>query len=455
VRPPGQKPPVLPEGTVIDGRFELREVLGAGCFGAVYRARQLVFGHALRDVALKLFAADKVTPDNLREVFNDAVTLIALQEEDPLLEVRRHMIEVYDIGLVERPTRQAFMSMKLVPGKKTLEDEIRRFAQGGMPLATALGLLRQLLVPLAWMHALPVPAVHGDLKPDNVLVTPNGEIVLTDFGLAARLPLASLGGAIAYQAPETLLQQGANARSDVYGVGLIWYEMLTGRQPFHGVDLEAQANGDVTAQVHAHAAARKWPIRAATPVEDPQAPGRIPPASERHEELRGHPQLEAMLNRCLAYRQSDRYANARLVLADLDTYARTRAIPVIEEVIDTDTDVSIALPQTERTPEQLVADAMAHLAQRAPDRALACVERALRHRPGDIAARIVEAKARFALDDATGGIRACSDAVRLAPKDSRVLDQVADVLDAAGKRGVARSYRDQAAELRKQPRRRS
>jgi len=89
-----------------------------------------------------------------------------------------------------------------------------------MPLATAMWFLRQLLVPLAWMHTLDVPVVHGDLKPDNVLLTPSGDVVLTDFGLAAHLPLRSLGGAISYQAPETLLQHGADSRADIMSSGM-------------------------------------------------------------------------------------------------------------------------------------------------------------------------------------------------------------------------------------------
>src|ERR1700730_5276953 len=76
-------------GTVLDQRFELREFLGAGNFGAVYRAKQLVFGRPIRDVALKLFKSDRVTRENVHEVFADAVTLIGLQEECPDPDVGR------------------------------------------------------------------------------------------------------------------------------------------------------------------------------------------------------------------------------------------------------------------------------------------------------------------------------------------------------------------------------
>lgn len=427
------KRPTLPPGTVLDDRFELGPLLGAGSFGAVYQAKQLVFGKPLRTVALKLFEADRVNPGNVRDVFGDAVTLIGLHDESPDPEVTRRLIQVYDIGLVKSPQPRAFMSMKLVPGKKTLETAVRRWQAAKMPVATALSFLIELLTPLAWMHTRDVPVVHGDLKPDNVLLAEDDQtLILTDFGLAARLPLGSLGGAIAYQAPENLAGHPAEPPADVYAVGLIAYELLTGRQPFADADLEATAAGDGD-HVRRHQAARKWPIRPARGGDDSP---RIPPASEVNAELRAHPQLEAIVNRCLAEWQADRYPNARLLLADLLEYRASGAV------------VGLAAAPTAGRPtaakaSHTLADAEALLATRQFDAALAAVKSNPSTR-----ARLVEVRAKFGLGHLQDAYALCHAARAAAPDDPDVCVILADVLDALKKPIQAAAQRKLADELR-------
>ena len=107
---------------------------------------------------------------------------------------------------------------------------------------------------------LSTPAVHGDLKPENVMLTLDSRLVLVDFGLAARMPLGVRGGTIAYDAPEKLLGLIGGPLADVYSVGVIWYELLTGLHPFKDVGLDATARGDADGYTQAHIASRKWPI---------------------------------------------------------------------------------------------------------------------------------------------------------------------------------------------------
>ncbi len=439
---------VLSPGTVLDDRFKVLDFLGAGSFGVVYRAQQLVFGEGLREVALKLFDSASLTPTTMQELFSDAVTLIRLQEETPRPEVSRHMIQVYDLGVLRTPAQRAFMSMKLVPGKRTLETAVRRFRDaGGMPLETALGFLRQLLVPLAWMHTLDDPVVHGDLKPDNVLLSgPSDLVVVTDFGLAAPVLLGTAGGEIHYQAPETLLGQPGGPPSDIYGVGLIWYEMLTGRNPFMSVEPENGAT-DQASVIRALQQARKWPIRAAEPTDRPGWEQRIPPASEINEELRDHPQLESMLNRCLAYLASQRYGTARALLDDLDQYVARGKVTVhlppsaAPEVGN--------LKLLAKTPASLVEDSRNLLAQGRAAEALLQAEGALRQNPKLLDALLATARAHAKMGQLAKARETCARAQGLAPRDPQVLLAMADVLEAEGNAGLARALRQQASTQRR------
>ena len=439
----------LPPGVVLDDRFEIVERLGAGAFGAVYRARQIVFGRKLREVALKLFETEKIGAENFGEVFNDAITLIGIQEESSYAASARHLIQVYDIGVLKTPDEQAFMSMKLVPGRKTLQDAVRRWRHGGMPIETALGYLRQILIPLAWMHTLDIPVVHGDLKPDNILLADDSMLVLTDFGLAARLPLGSRGGAIAYQAPESLLHVSAKAPADIYAIGVIWYELLTGRHPFQDVGLAAIADDDQQALIRAHIEARKWSIRPADPVAPNEQDQRIVPASEINKQLLDHPQLEAMLIRCLQFDQSKRYLNAKLLLTDIDRYVETGRLGtiVIQPKSDGEDPEIVLQP---KTPEIRVQDALSLLKQGQLDTALDQIELALRQKKDFVAAILAKARILTAKKDFKNAREACVKAQQIDPKDPDVFGAMADVLLSQGKTDLARNMRSQEQQLRQE-----
>jgi serine/threonine protein kinase len=442
----------LAAGTVLDDRFQIVSFLGAGSFGEVYKATQLILGQRFREVALKLFTADRVTAANVDEIFSDAIVLIGLQEENPTFEVVRRLVQIYDIGFLKSPERRAFMSMKLVPGNRTLETEVRRFATiGGMPVALSLRYLRQLLIPLAWMHTLDSAIVHGDLKPDNVLLTEASDIVLTDFGLAARMPLSSLCGAIAYQAPEKLLGSDANSASDVYAVGLIWYEMLTGRHLFADVGLEATAAGDEATFIGAHREARKWPIRNKSVTDDPRRPQRLVPASEFNQELQEHPQLETMLAGCLTYEQSTRYPNAAVLLTQVEKYMKDGFVnmgelgPVIEA---TQADVAATAQPAEKSVEARLRDSETHLARKNTQQALAIVEAVLREQPGLLSAALLKVRSLAGLKRINEAKQVWAEARKSAPNDPAVYEAQAEIHEAEGKQGLADSARVSASRLR-------
>jgi len=430
---------IFSAGKILDDRFQIEEWLGSGAFGDVYRARQLVFGYPLRQVAIKLFKQEAVSAENLHDAFGDAISLISLQEENPSPQVARRMVQIYDIGLLKAPRPQAFMSMRLVPGKLTLDTAVRRHAAGGMPVAATLGFLRQMLTPLAWMHGLEVPGVHGDLKPNNVLMTDDGTLILADFGLASRMPIGALGGTVAYQAPETLACLTATPHSDMYAIGLIWYEMLTGRHAFEEVGMEAMGNNDTSGYVRAHLDSRKWPIRSAAHVSH----DRIVPASEINPEMGEHPQLEAMLARCLTYRVEDRYPNARRLLEDIRKYIDGRHVDVRGMAnLEPDSDLPPVALKSGKTPAGLVQDAQALLAARQPEKAVALLDQVLARDAQFLPALLLRAMTLADLGRFEEAWQSCERAQAIAPKkaaDRGVLEAKIHFFGVKGNKGMVKT----------------
>ncbi|MDP8223916.1 MAG: protein kinase [Candidatus Lernaella stagnicola] len=467
-------------GEVLDGRYEIIRLIGQGNFSFVYRARQRVRGLHLRDVALKVFREGMVRADNVAEVFNDAVSLLYLLQEHPRLEVERHLVNIYDGGIDEQRGGLAYLAMELIEGRELTYSIAKHGGVpgiGGMPLELTLLYLRQILMPLAWMHSLKPPTVHGDLHPGNVLIDKAGEVKIVDFGLAARLPAAVFGGAIKYQAPETLLKTGGNRRFDVFALGLMWYEMLTGRHPFMdddakmlSLDLNILANerddlkrqGDdkaVTAKTREIVAKQEEYI--AKQVELRRTPPQ--PASEINNELAEHLALEDVLNRCLAFRQSDRYASAGQVQEAIDAYfdGHPRAVDRFAVAFGAKHRVaeSDSLPEPESSPEMLLDRARRLHDRREFGRAVATLRQAIQKAPRHVPIYAEAAEIMLALaGDAPKAERAhlmeqaqtlLQQAKKMAPQDPRVLEVMADLYRAYGKQTVADSLTEKARQLRR------
>lgn len=143
-----------------------------------------------------------------------------------------NVVSVFDQGMDGDTT---YLVMEYVPGR-TLRDIMREEAP--MPPYRALELLEQILIALSAAHAAHI--IHRDVKPENVLITPDGEVKVADFGLARAVSAATtatggtLIGTVSYLAPEIVVNEGADARSDVYACGAMLYEMLTGVKPHSG-----------------------------------------------------------------------------------------------------------------------------------------------------------------------------------------------------------------------------
>jgi serine/threonine-protein kinase len=205
-------------GTLLASRYRIVSRLGKGGMGEVFRADDLILG---QPVALKFLPEAARGNGNLLARFYDEVR-IARQIS------HKNVCRVYDIGEVDG---QPYLSMEYIDGED-LASLLRRI--GRLPADKATEFARKLCAGVAAAHAQGV--LHRDLKPANIMIDSRGELRVTDFGLAAiaqQLESAEIrNGTPAYMAPEQLTGREVSAQSDIYAVGLVLYEMFTGKLPF-------------------------------------------------------------------------------------------------------------------------------------------------------------------------------------------------------------------------------
>ena len=202
-------------GQRVAGRYRIVSLLGKGGMGEVYRADDLVLGQS---VALKFLPEDFANDSKRLEYFFSEVRL-ARQVSHP------NVCRVHDIGEVDG---QHFISMEFIDGEdlKTLLKRI-----GRLPEDKGIEIARQLCSGLAAAHDKGV--LHRDLKPANVMVDGNGQVRVTDFGLATLATSEGEGhsfvGTPAYMAPEQLTRGKTSVQSDIYSLGLVLFELFTGK----------------------------------------------------------------------------------------------------------------------------------------------------------------------------------------------------------------------------------
>ena len=264
------------------GPYEVQEVIGYGGMSTVYRALQ----HELdRTVAIKML---------LPAYLNDASFRARFQSEARLIARLRHpnIVGIYDVS---EDDGQPYLVMEYLEGI-TLHAAIvqRRQQELVFSPAEALDLLRPLANALDYAHSRNV--VHRDLKPENIILTAHGP-VLTDFGLAKLLQEESatvsiVMGTPAYMAPEQIESQPIDARTDVYAMGVMLYELLTGHVPYEGTSAVA------VAQAH---------------LSEP-----IPSLASLAPDLELTPQIDAICQRAIAKDKDDRWPSAGALIRALD-----------------------------------------------------------------------------------------------------------------------------------------
>jgi len=212
----------LTRGTTFAGRYEIIEELGKGGMGRVYRVEDTKLE---QEVALKL-----IKP----EIAKDKKTIERFRNELKLARNIRHknVCGMFDLGETEGVH---FITMEYVSGED-LRSSIRRFGQ--LPIAKSISIAKQICEGLSEAHRLGV--VHRDLKSNNIMIDKEGNVRIMDFGIARSLEAKGITGAGVmigtpeYMSPEQVEGKEVDQRSDIYSLGVILYEMVTGRVPFEG-----------------------------------------------------------------------------------------------------------------------------------------------------------------------------------------------------------------------------
>jgi serine/threonine-protein kinase len=267
--------------TLFDGRYRIERKLGAGGMADVYLAEDQELG---RRVAIKILNARHGNDDQFIERFRrEAKNAAALNHPN--------IVSIYDRGEAEDTY---YIAMEFLDGR-TLKELI--VGRGAAPINVAIEYARQILSALRFAHRHGI--VHRDIKPHNVLVDGEGRVKVTDFGIARAgtsqmTETGSIVGTAQYLSPEQARGGEVDPRSDLYSLGIVLYELLTGKTPFDGE----------------------------TPVEI--AMKHLSTAPKPPSKLRSDipPELDMVVLRALAKNPDDRYQSADEMEADLERVAR-------------------------------------------------------------------------------------------------------------------------------------
>lgn len=209
-------------GQVFGSRYELVSRIAIGGMGEVWKANDSVIG---RHVAIKILKEEYLGDPGFRERFRTEAKNAALVNHEGIANV-------FDYG---EEDGSAYLVMELVPGE-ALSTVLER--EKILPASRVLAIVAQTAAALHQAHLAGL--VHRDIKPGNLLITPDGTVKITDFGiarLADQVPLTATGqvmGTVQYLAPEQAGGKPASPSTDIYSLGIVAYEALAGKRPFRG-----------------------------------------------------------------------------------------------------------------------------------------------------------------------------------------------------------------------------
>ena len=297
-----------------NGKFEVKKFLGEGSFAKVY-----LVNHNYLDtlMAMKIVKEPLSVLTNKKDVFREVTLACQLRHEN--------IISIYDAAEItgfEDGKNHAYFVMEYVSGGD-LGQFLNSFAENDifMPVGRVLDLIKQILSGLNTLHSANPPIVHRDLKPNNVLLSFNdcGDIIIkiSDFGFAKEITTTvsdiDIAGTRPYMAPE-LFSKNVSAKSDIYAVGVIFYQLLTNRYPY---DIEKYTNEELINL-------KPWD-------EDPKPPS--------HYNEHVFEKLDEIVMKCLETDLSERYDDAGDVLKDVySAFDKYESIQIPQDGLDNDYD---------------------------------------------------------------------------------------------------------------------
>ena len=210
------------KGQKINDRYQIIRMIGEGGMANVYLAHDTILD---RDVAVKILRGDLADDEKfVRRFQREAISASSLSHPN--------IVEMYDVG---EDDGQYYIVMEYVEGK-TLKSLIKR--RGALTLPEVIDIMLQLTSAVACAHDSYI--IHRDIKPQNVLIKEDGTVKITDFGIAMALnsneltQTNSVMGSVHYLPPEQANGSGATIKSDIYSLGILMFELLTGNLPFKG-----------------------------------------------------------------------------------------------------------------------------------------------------------------------------------------------------------------------------
>lgn len=270
-------------GTLLDGRYELLEVIGTGGMAVVYRALDHRLG---RYVAVKILKDDLARDPEFRRRFQTESQAVAMLSHP-------NIVSVYDVS---KGDGQEYIVMELIEGI-TLKQYMKQ--SGALGWRDALHFATQIARALDHAHSRGI--IHRDIKPHNIMIDENGVAKVADFGIARLQDTQNTMtqfalGSVHYISPEQAKGEPVDARTDIYSLGIVMYEMLTGQLPFEGDSAVSVAVAHISS------------IPAMPRELNPDIP----------------PELEAITMRAMDPDLNERYASAAELLGDLEEFGRTQ-----------------------------------------------------------------------------------------------------------------------------------
>jgi serine/threonine protein kinase len=267
------------------GRYEILEIIGTGASGRVARAHDPMIG---RPVAIKLFAKELAQGEARQRFLQEARVVGQLSHPS--------IIALHDMG-IEEATQTPYLVMEFLEGQPL--DRI--LERGSVPYPRACAIVAEVACALGAAHRKGV--IHGDVKPANILITDDGRVKLMDFGMA-RLSSHDTGttpllGTPAYWCPEQIMGKPQDARSDLFSLGVVLYELVTGKRPFDADSLQAICGR----------------VLSSTPLPPSHANPSVPTG------------FDEVVARCLAKDPIARYGVGETLAEDLYPFARRKTVP--------------------------------------------------------------------------------------------------------------------------------